>query len=225
MNYYSTLILASLFLVSCEAEPNKTDEQSISDSIAQQTATLADNKRLTFEKRYNDSISVKGFYSAGEEDWKTDLEFYIHDKLIYTTESLLEYQFNDYPFPVVIKQGSALFLLIERDDRPLINKMDVFKIEENNIDTIFSIPLFEQKGKDLDEDGVIEYAGYLESTEGRYPDKHPYNPVFVYELSNTNLRFDSSATEQLNKKIYGSFHGYQLNESIQIDTNKINNNW
>ncbi|MDF2456755.1 MAG: hypothetical protein K0R51_2748 [Cytophagaceae bacterium] len=220
MKHFLALTLISFLLFSCGTEQNKTAEQSFSDSIT----PLADNKRLTFEKRYNDSILVKGFFSAGEEDWKTDLEFYIHDKLIYTTESLLEYQFNDYPFPVVIKQDSALCLLIERDDRPLSNKMDVFKIEENKIDTIFSIPLFEQKGKDMDKDGVLEYTGYLESIEGRYPDKRAYNPVFVYELSNIHLRFDSSATEQLNKKIYGSFHGYKVDESIQINTNKINDN-
>ena len=86
-------------------------------------------------------------------------------------------------------------LIIEVDERPSQNDLQLFTISQDGKIKIEKIPIFDWNPKDINHDGKLEVMGVL--TDGEtiaQGDTAFYNPTLVYELSNRCLILDSSAT-------------------------------
>lgn len=177
-----------------------------------------------FEKSYTSRLTVLAIFDEGEP-WKYHLEIRRDGQLIFKADSLLEYEFNTRPFPTYINDGAHEYLLLERNDRPNLSKIDVHRITNGHVDSVFSIPLFEAPPKDLDGDGIKEYFGVLDFVEITDPKSIAYNPIEVYEFSDSFFRFDAATTRAVNQKVYGDFQGHKPIYSLQYDRQLVAQNW
>jgi len=154
------------------------------------------------------------------------IEFVFSGKKTHKTDSLIEYKFQDYYFPVLIENGELTEIILERDDRPLKNFLEVFRFKKSKLDSIYKIPFFEMEPKDLDNDGIKEYYATLEMVELLEENGNiGYNPILAYEISKNQLTFDLAATKIANERAYGKFHGLKIDNSLKFNGNDVEKNW
>ncbi len=123
---------------------------------------------------------------------------------------------NQYPRLLECVDGSFQ-LLIEVDERPNQNELQLFSISKNGQIQHNEVPIFNWNPRDIDHNGKLEVMGVLTNGETiAKGDTALYNPTLVYELSNRCLMLDSSATIKINETIWGKFHGYYYNDSLLL---------
>ena len=121
---------------------------------------------------------------------------------------------NQYPRLLECVDGSFQ-LLIEVDERPNQNELQLFSISKNGQIQHNEVPIFNWNPRDIDHNGKLEVMGVLTNGETiAKGDTALYNPTLVYELSNRCLMLDSSATIKIND--VGKFHGYYYNDSLLL---------
>ncbi len=186
----------------------------------------SDCPKVTFNKILSPEISIKGFYYECEPLWKQDIEFVFGGIKTHKTDSLIEYKFQDYNFPVFIENEEFTQIILERDDRPLKNFLEVFRFKKSKLDSIYKIPFFEMKPKDLDNDGIKEFYATLEMVELLGENGNiGYNPILAYEISKSELTFDLATTKIANERAYGKFHGLKIDNSLKFNGNDVEKNW
>jgi len=116
---------------------------------------------VIFNKKYSDHISISSVYYPDEPKWKYQLEINYDGQIIYTEDSLKEFEFNNYAFPTFIEDSIAQYIIIERNDRPFPNQLDIYRIRNSQVDTIITIPLWSEEGSiNVINQTVIENAIY-----------------------------------------------------------------
>lgn len=124
--------------------------------------------------------------------------------------------FESKQFPKLLEcTDGSIQLLIEVDERPNANELQQIKISKEGHVQTDRLPIFNWVEKDIDNDGKMEVSGILTNGETiAEGDTAFYNPTLVYELTNSCLKMDSTATREINKKIWGEFYGYYYNDSL-----------
>lgn len=178
-----------------------------------------------FRKQYAPEWVVRGRYLACAPDWNYNLVFLLDNRPVYRTDSLQEYEFGEYPFPTLIRAEGITYVLVERNDRPLASKMDVFGFRAGVLDTLFTIPLFEKSAKDLDHDGEAEYYGPMEALESVKTGWIGYNPILAYKITGHSIACDTTATILVNKQVYGDFYGWKADDKQQFNEKAVEKNW
>jgi hypothetical protein len=83
------------------------------------------NKDNCPEKTYTknlDGFRLDAIYYECEPGWKSHLKIYHGDRLIYTADTLTEFDFNKVSWPDFLKvSNDTSQILLEVDDRPSIN--------------------------------------------------------------------------------------------------------
>ena len=219
------LLIISIFW-SCKNNPKtEINTESLQDEIESELID-SDCPKMQFNKELSSEISLNGIYYECEPLWKQDIEFIFRGEKVHKTDSLNEYKFQDYYFPVLIKNGDRTEIIIERDDRPLKNYLEVFRFQKNVLDSMYKIPYFEMKPKDIDNDGIKEFYATLEMVELLEENGNiGYNPILAYEISDSKLTFDLTATKIANQKAYGQFYGLEIDNSLKFNGNKVEKNW
>ena len=146
------------------------------------------------------------------------------NEIIYSDSSLTEYEFGDKLYPIVMKTGENSYeLLFEINDRPNKNYLKRLSIKSDTLRKEDKLPTFITKAKDLDNDGVKEYAGFWDYAQiwGENDNLTAYNPIIYYELKNNGLQIDSILTIERNKAIYGQFYGFSFSEENEQSTNSL----
>lgn len=161
---------------------------------------------------------------AGEEEdlgtTKTYTFFQLleDDSIIFTNETLDEYEFKNPHFPMVLKTGPAAFeVIFEINDRPFNNYLRRFFVKDNQLVKQDKLPMFVGKAMDTNHDGIKEYAGYWQDSEVWGPQNSltAYNPVIIYAVRENGLQIDTALTIERNTGIYGQFQGYFYNEKSE----------
>ncbi len=214
-----------LYLIGCNNKPNASKEEPPPFVTDTKPTTEDDCILKPFQVTYPNNIEVHSSYYTCEPEWKSSLIIYKDGKILFKTDSIVEYEFVSMPQPTHIADGQYEYLLIERNDRPALNKIDVFRINRAVVDTVYSIPRFEFAGKDIDNDGITEYFATMEFTVFMGKGNIGYNPLLVYEIEADVLRFDTTTTINLNKKAYGDFYGYKRLDTLLFDGNQVEKNW
>ncbi|MEP5936214.1 MAG: hypothetical protein ABJ218_13940 [Winogradskyella arenosi] len=206
---------------------NKTEISNQSEPKEEKSELTDSNcPKIQFKKELSPNISLSGFYYKCESLWKQNIEFIFNGEKVYKTDSLNEYQFKAYSFPVLINDGELSEILLERDDRPLKNYLEVFRFKKNVLDSIYKIPFFEMEPKDIDDDGIKEYYATLEMVELLEENGNiGYNPILAYEISETKLTFDLNATKIANEKTYDQFYVLKIDNSLKFNGNEVQKNW
>ena len=188
------------------------------DSL-KETSTLRENKTTkTLQLNFGFRVAL-----GQEEDFKNFKTYSFFElsksgKIVYT-DTLLEYEFGDKMYPIILQTGKNKFeLLFEVNDRPNKNYLERLTIKDESILKIDSLPTFITNSGDLDNDGTKEYAGFWEYNEvwGESETKTDYNPILYYKITTTGLQLDSLLTKGKNTMIYGQFHGFKFNDDIEM---------
>jgi hypothetical protein len=148
------------------------------------------------------------------------IEVFFNDKRIFIDTSneywLSGFESNQYPKLLECSNGETQ-LLLEVDERPNINELQQITISNDSKIKLHRLPIFKWDPEDIDNDRKMELRGVLTSGETIADgDTAFYNPVLVYELLNNCLVLDSTATEGINKRIWGNFYGYYYNDSLLL---------
>ena len=208
-----TRFLAPLLLLFISCGPLKQKEPDANSPLRQ------------FTKAYSEQLAIVADYDTLEPDWKFNLQILWNGNSIYQEDISADYEFNPTSFPTHIKSGDRHFLLIEVNDRPLMHKLKLFTFHQNTVESIQTIPFFEEEGKDLDGDGTTEYWGVLNFAEPTGDETARYNPLLVYEVETDRFRFDEESTIALNKIVYGDFYGLRPIDTLFISKSRVEANW
>lgn len=190
-----------------------------------------DKKTINLDFGFNVTIGQKEDF--GNFATYTFFELTSENKKIYTENSLTEYEFGDELYPIVIKTGADSYeLLFEINDRPNKNYLKRLFIKNDSVYNEDKLPTFIAKPKDVDNDGVKEYAGFWDYAQvwGENNNLTAYNPIIFYKITKVGLRLDSTLTMKINEEIYGKFYGFsfseeseQLTSSLKLFNNEIDN--
>ena len=200
-----TMVLAML-LVACGKKQNTAD-------------IIHDENAPTDIKSFDLDFGFK--VSAGNDDiplFYTYFKLERNKKVIYLSDSQLEYDFTNFgeSFPIILQTGKNSFeLLFEIENRPSKNYLKRLFVSNDKLIKEDMVPTFEAKPKDINGDGIKEYAGFWDYFQVGGPDENgemttDYNPILYYSVTDTGLKLDSLLTTQQNEKIYGQFQGYEF---------------
>jgi hypothetical protein len=178
------------------------------------TALAQQKDFKTFELDFGFKVTV----GEGEdfEDLKTYSYFKLerNNSIVYLESDtlLIEYEFGDTLFPIILQAGNNSFeLLFEVNDRPNKNYLKRFFVSNGKLSGQDTLPTFEAKPIDINNDGIKEYAGFWDKSEfwgAVGNEKTAYNPILYYSVTTKGLELDSLLTKQRNEIIYGKFYGY-----------------
>ena len=191
--------------------------------IAVLTAFKPTDKK-TINLNYGFNVTVGQTEDFGNFTTYTFFELTRNNKIIYSDSSLTEYEFGDKLYPIVMKTGENTYeLLFEINDRPNKNYLKRFFLKNDTLCKEDKLPTFISEAKDLDNDGVKEYAGFWDYAQvwGENDNLTAYNPIVYYELKNNGLQLDSILTIERNKAIYGQFNGFSFSEEKEQSTSSL----
>lgn len=209
-----------------EISQNAEDPKTVVPVIAETPAIIEEKPELVVEDecpeklysvRYSDNIIVETSYKECEMGKKFSLVVKTKDNIVFHQDSTLLYVFNSHDYPTYIRDTNYEYILVERRNTTSLNKMDVFRLNKDGIDSIFSIPVFGNQGMDIDNDGITEYWAKLDSELELKSRRKVYNPIIAYEISESMLRFDSLITIELNKREYGKYYGTEIIDTLFFD--------
>ena len=181
-----------------------------------------DKKTINLNHGFN--VTVGQVEDFGNFITYTFFELTRNNEIIYSDSSLTEYEFGDKLYPIVVKTGENNFeLLFEINDRPNKGYLKRLFIKNNILCKEDTLPTFIAEAKDLDNDGVKEYAGFWDYAQvwGANNNLTAYNPIIYYEIKNSGLEIDSVLTIERNKAIYGQFYGFSFSEEKEQSTSSL----
>jgi len=173
---------------------------------------------LSYSVSYGDTISLEAvYYAGGEADWKFKLRGLIGDKIFYQADTLTEFEFNKTAWPKFKRIDRNTFqILVEQNDRPFKNKIIRLTVKDGQLTDNVIIPHFDSPPKDFDNDGELEYAGFLDFVEAFDPDTTLYNPILYFEDTESGFNLDTLTTIRMNREIWGAFHGFEIREDLKF---------
>jgi len=209
---YLIFILIISFVVGCNSTTNVNDK--IVNTI---NSSIDDCPVLVYSEKFEDTIQIKADFYKCEPGWKFKLKVLNEMQVIFSADSLEEFEFKLSKWPKFKRINPNTFqILLEQNDRPFKNKIIVLTIRNNKLIEKRTIPCFDNIPKDIDNDGIVEYVGYIDAVEVFHPDTTNYNPVLCYEDTNEGFQLDTQTTISVNKEIWGDFYGFEMREDIKL---------
>ena len=203
--------------ISCNSTNKNTDKQSSNATENNIDSTANDKKIIELNFGFKVILEEK---SEVFDIYKTYNSFKLirGEKVLYLDNSLEEYEFENKLFPILLKTGNNNFeLLVEINNRPNKNYLKRMFIQGNEIIKEDKLPTFEAAPRDINNDGIEEYAGYWFYAEiwGKNDSLTSYNPILYYSITETGLQLDSALTKARNEIIYGTFFDFSYSEKYK----------
>lgn len=229
-NRIYTLLSFCLIIIACDVK-NKlennvknTTETNI-DSLKEITGLPESKKTKTLQLDFGFKVIL-----GQKENYKTFTTYSLFelsksDKIIYI-DTLDEYEFGDKTYPITLKAGKNEFeLFFEVNDRPNKNYLKRLTIKDEKVIKIDSLPTFLTIATDLDKDGIKEYAGFWDYSEGygESESRTDYNPILYFKITTTGLKLDSLLTKERNEVIYGQFYGFEFSKKTEMSISVYEN--
>lgn len=218
------IIFISFFItfLSCKRSSN---EISTDSNLNQFDITRVQDKR-SLALDFDFIITLGGEENYGDYKTYTSLKLKRENNIIFSDNSLIEYEFKNEKFPYVLKTGENKFeILLEINNRPNKNYLKRLFIQDNRVVGEDKLPVLISKAIDINKDGTKELAGFWDyaQTWGQNNNLTAYNPILYYQITKTGLKLDSSMTKERNKKIYGEFHGFKFSEKFEQSSKVLEN--
>lgn len=189
---------------------------------------LGQNKKPNLYQKLGKDIELKAVPAYPDEDIQTfhHLRIYQNGKCIYRDTSSTEYTKDNPLYPKLYEFKTHKELLVETDNRPNMNMLFNFHIQNERIIRIDTIPDFKNAPKDLDGDNKPEFTGQWDHSEhwGDSVLLTGYNPVMYYELTDDGIVLDKTTTIKINTKFYGKFYGFEYNSEIAFPEKELEKN-
>ncbi len=212
------LALTCSILTSCNSAKKQKNDQQASSSLENKT-TEKQEIRTTIVLDKNFILEIGGKEDFGSFVTYSFLKLSKDKQTIFIDSSLTEYEFNGKIYPIFLETGINTFeLLLEVNDRPSKNYSKKLIIKENEVIKVEKLPSFISNSKDLNNDGKKELAGFWDysQTWGENFKWTDYNPILYYSITAKGTLLDSSLTKERNEFIYGKFHGFEINQKLEI---------
>ena len=188
-------VICLLFLSAC----------SSSDQAPQTNGGANDYHEVVFSRVLSPDFEIKATYDEGSPAWLYKLQIFSKGELVYSADSTKEFEFNDsklWPAIIPLDSGKTQVLL-EVNDRPFANYILSLWFKEGKLIKEEQFPLFKYAPRDFDDDGILEYAGFLYTVEGYTNDSSYYNPIFYCEYSRVGICLDTTLMNKVNRNLFG----------------------
>ncbi len=189
------------------------DGSDTSEVVIQKTVDLSDNFKV--------ELGMKKVYPTYTNFGYIRL---VQNSTVVYSDSLNEYECDNELYPILLKTDDTSYeLLVEVTDRPNKNYLLRMSITKGKVVKTDKLPTFIAKPTDLNGDGVLEYAGYWAFNETWGEDKAftDYNPILYYSITKSGLKISYGLTKEMNTTIYGTFHGFEYSQNIDIPANAL----
>ncbi|WP_461453481.1 hypothetical protein [Mucilaginibacter sp.] len=229
-------LICSIF---CSCNQNKFDNRR--SKIESKSNKIANNHTSPKTQNKNSSNILKlnyGFYIKADSAFNLgDFNTFRHIEIWRNNIKLLtdtgeEYEFYEKPYPIINKLNAGYFeLLIEYNNRPFKDQLILFRIRENKIIKIDTVPTFDSTPKIFN--GLLVRAGnwfYGEEFDQNGKRYTSFEPKIYYKFTPNGIRLDSDITRAENRKIYGNIDpfekgfeiGFPVDDKGRIDTTHKN---
>ncbi len=164
------------------------------------------------------AVTISGIYPTDDERVKPQRILLIkqHERVIYTdttADFLYEEPFKSSIYPLWVPTGKgAGELLLEVQSPPDLGLARRFFIRQGQVIKTDTLPIFEQKARNLDNDPHPELGGRRYSGE-QWDDRKghyftSYSPILYYEMRPAGLVLDTALTKRKAIAQYGVFRGF-----------------
>jgi hypothetical protein len=178
----------------------------------------------------NLAVTISGTYATDNEQVnpKRILLIKQHSQVIYTdttADFLYEEPFKSSIYPLWVPTGRGSGELLIEVQSPLdLGLARRFFIKNGHVIKTDTLPVFEEKARNLDEDPRSELGGYRYSGEqwddGKGHYFTSYNPKLYYEIRPTGLLLDTALTKRRAIEQFGVFRGFAYSEKPGIRIKK-----
>lgn len=119
-----------------------------------------------------------------------------------------------------LDSGNSFELVFECASPPSKPWLTLYRLENDKVISIKKLPSMDVKPKNLDDDDLLEFAGYWNWTEvyGASNEFVSYNPLLIYEITGTGVEIDTMLTIWANQEIWGQFEGFEYSDKIPKDS-------
>lgn len=207
-NFLYIAVLSVLFTVlvfTCNTSNEPISEETASTS--QVEIAKSDNFKLTADPTY---VNQYTYYK--------NLQFTVNNRVVYTDSNhLFSTYYGILPIIRELNNGAVELLMGFEVEDDYLNILQVIA-NDNGLIKKDTTPLFEGDHADMDEDGLIEFGGYLSHLDIYCMDCDStyYNPKLFYEMSEEGMRFDESFTKKWIMDNYGVFHGFESSQKFIV---------
>ncbi|WP_146153516.1 hypothetical protein [Adhaeribacter arboris] len=209
--------------ISCKSKKQKKTKEKIvsQQGIKPESSNNSIQEVGSKEVSLSNGLRIKASEEEDFGDFKTYTQIDIlHNNQVIYSDSTQEYEFGNKLFPILNQINPTAFeILLEVNDRPSKNKLKYLQIQGNKVTKEMEMPTFIAEAANLDEDNILESAGFWDYPQMEESGKSvttAYNPILYYEWTKNGLRLDSTLTIKKNTQIYGTFHGFNFREEVQI---------
>jgi hypothetical protein len=148
------------------------------------------------------------------------IQIKLDNEIIYEEKKKREFEFGGNNYPSIRQLINGFDILIEINDRPLINKLLHITIENKRVKQEV-IPKFIALPKDIDNDGILELFG-VGDIEILEKQRVTYTPILVYEqIENQPLQLNEAKTRKINEEVWGAFYGFKPSSKIVLNRAKF----
>jgi hypothetical protein len=103
----------------------------------------------------------------------------------------------------IIESGGKVFLFLEVDGSPNLDRLYVFKITDTRVDSIANA--ISSELKDLDGDSFLEFGGSDLTEMHPFKDSMYYIPSVYYEIKNGEIIYDSALIKMIDIRVNGIY--------------------
>jgi hypothetical protein len=103
----------------------------------------------------------------------------------------------------IIENGGSVFLFLEIDGSPNLDRYSVLKVSKDRIDLVANT--ISSDVRDYDGDSFLEFGGRDLTEVHPSKDSMYYIPSDYYEISNGNIHYNSSLTKKMDIKLNGIY--------------------
>jgi hypothetical protein len=185
---------------------------------------------ITFHSFSQKSLSSEkinlgfGFQLVGDfsDDFSYNKISVYRHKILVFSDSSHEFSRDKKSFQKVYSfKNNTFFILIESFEAPSKNLLYYYKIEQNKLKKKDKLPMFIALPKNLDSDTNLEVVGFGDNFLMKNDSTIGYEPIMFYEFTTEGIQLDKTLTISKNKRIYGKFYGYEINENLDFYSPKI----
>lgn len=108
----------------------------------------------------------------------------------------------------LIENGGSVFLFLEVDGRPNLDRLYAFQISNTKVDSIANA--ISSDLKDLDGDTYLEFGGSDLTEAHPSRDSMYYIPSRYYEIRNGRILYDSTCTKKIDRQVNGIYMAHPL---------------
>lgn len=92
-----------------------------------------------------------------------------------------------------------------------LERLLILQVNKGEIVSKYITPFTDDFSENLDNDAFSEFGGYFSLIDATGEEGVCYyNPKIFYEIRNDGIKLDTLVTVEMNKKMYGDFHGYEM---------------